>query len=64
VLNEADLRRVQLALRRLGYYAGPVDGRFGPESLVAVRRFQHELGTEMTGRLTAEQVARLLQDSR
>jgi peptidoglycan hydrolase-like protein with peptidoglycan-binding domain len=51
---------VQLALQRLGYYAGQVDGVFGPESLAAIRRFQHELGAEMTGRLTADQAARLL----
>lgn len=59
-LNDLDRRRVQLALQRLGYYAGQVDGVFGPESLAAIRRFQHELGAEMTGRLTADQAARLL----
>jgi peptidoglycan hydrolase-like protein with peptidoglycan-binding domain len=48
----------------LGYYSGRVDGAFGPESLAAIRRFQHELGAPMTGQLTVEQVARLLQDSR
>ena len=64
VLNEADRRRVQLALQRLGYYDGQVDGRFGPESLAAIRRFQHEVGAEMTGRLTTEQAGRLLQDGR
>jgi hypothetical protein len=60
VLNDLDRRRVQLALQRLGYYAGQVDGVFGPESLAAIRRFQHELGAEMTGRLTTDQAARLL----
>lgn len=64
LLGEADRRRVQLALQRLGYYTGQVDGRLGPESLAAVRRYQHELGADMTGRLTGEQVARLLQDAR
>ena len=62
--NEADRRRLQLALQRLGYYAGKVDGTYGPDSLAAIRRFQHELGADMTGRLTAEQAARLLADSR
>jgi peptidoglycan hydrolase-like protein with peptidoglycan-binding domain len=60
VLNDLDRRRVQLALQRLGYYAGQVDGVFGPESLAAIRRFQHELGAEMTGRLTTDQAAHLL----
>ncbi len=60
VLGELDRRRVQLGLQRLGYYAGQVDGAFGPESLAAIRRFQHELGAEMTGRLSVDQAARLL----
>jgi hypothetical protein len=60
VLGDLDRRRVQLALQRLGYYAGAVDGVYGPESLGAIRRFQHELGAEMTGRLTNDQARRLL----
>ena len=63
-LNEADRRRVQLALQRLGYYNGRVDGAGGPDTLAAIRRFQHELGAEMTGRLTNEQAGRLLADGR
>ena len=59
-LNEADRREVQLSLQRLGYYAGRVDGAFGPESLAAIRRFQHEIGADVTGRLTTDQAARLL----
>jgi hypothetical protein len=59
-LGDLDRRRVQLALQRLGYYAGKVDGAFGPESQAAIRRYQHELGAEMTGRLTDDQVERLL----
>ena len=58
--NEADRRRIQESLRRLGYYAGRGDGMMGAETVAAVRRFQHELGAAMTGRLTVEQVARLL----
>lgn len=59
----ADIRRVQLALQRLGYYAGKVDGVVGADTLAAVRRFQHELRAEMTGQLNAAQSARLLKDS-
>ena len=64
LLNDADRRQIQLALQRLGYYAGKVDGIYGPDTLAAIRRFQHELGTAMTGRLTTEQAARLLADGR
>lgn len=64
VLNEADKRRIQLALQRLGYYAGRVDGVIAGESLAAIRRYQHELGAALTGRLTTDQAARLLADSK
>lgn len=53
-------RRVQEALRRLGYYAGEIDGLFGPETRAAIRRFQHEIGVTMTGIITGAQATRLL----
>ena len=59
-MTEADRRRVQAALAVLGYYDGRVDGQFGPETRAAIRRFQHEIGADMTGRLTAEQAGRLV----
>jgi hypothetical protein len=59
-LTEAERRRVQAALVRLGYYAGQVDGLFGPDTRAAIRRYQHELGAAMTGRLTAEQANKLV----
>jgi hypothetical protein len=58
-MSEADRRQVQIALARLGYYDGRIDGVFGPESRAAIRRYQHELGADMTGRLTAAQATRL-----
>ena len=64
VLDEAGRRQVQTALQKLGYYAGRVDGAFGPETIAAIRRFQHELAAEMTGRLTLEQMSRLLDGTR
>ena len=58
-MTDADRRRVQAALARLGYYDGQVDGVFGPDTRAAIRRFQHELHAAMTGRLTAEQASKL-----
>jgi hypothetical protein len=58
-MTEGDRRKVQGVLLRLGYYDMPVDGVFGPETRAAIRRFQHEIGAEMTGRLTALQASRL-----
>jgi hypothetical protein len=59
-MTDADRRKVQSALIRLGYYDAPADGLFGPETRAAIRRFQHEIGGEMTGRLTADQAIRLV----
>jgi hypothetical protein len=59
-MSQNDRMLVQGALRTYGYYAGQPDGVFGPETRAAMRRFQHEIGTEMTGRLTSAQASRLV----
>ena len=59
-LGDAERRQVQAQLKRLGYYPGQIDGVFGPDTRAAIRRFQFELGTDMSGRLTPAQIARLL----
>ncbi len=42
-------RSVQAALQNRGYYNGPIDGQFGPESQAAVARFQQANGLKVTG---------------
>ncbi|WP_295391504.1 peptidoglycan-binding protein [uncultured Thiodictyon sp.] len=59
-MTQSERRRVQVALAEIGYYSGRIDGEFGPESRAAIRRFQHEIGAELTGVLTGEQAGRLL----
>ncbi len=59
-MSDADRRRVQAALALLGYYSGRIDGVFGPETRAAIRRFQHEIGVDMTGELTAAEAQRLV----
>jgi peptidoglycan hydrolase-like protein with peptidoglycan-binding domain len=59
-MTAEDRRRVQQALSRMGYYAGQADGVFGPNTRAAIRRFQFEIGAEMTGTLTGAQATRLL----
>jgi peptidoglycan hydrolase-like protein with peptidoglycan-binding domain len=59
-MSEADRLRVQDTLHRLGYHKGQMDGVFGPLTRAAIRRFQHDIGTEMTGHLTAEEASRLV----
>jgi len=55
-----DRRRIQEALRNLGYYAITVDGIFGPETRAAIRKYQMQLMAQPTGRLTAEQAGLLV----
>ena len=60
-MSEADRRRVQEALHRLGYYRGPVDGIFGPLTRVAIRHYQGTIGAKTTGNLTAEEASQLIE---
>ena len=62
-MSDVDRRRVQSALARLGYYDYIVDGIFGPETRAAIRRFQHEIGDQMTGRLNSDEATRLVNGS-
>ena len=43
---------MQTALRRLGYYCGPVDGAFTPEVADAISRLQKNYSMRVTGSLT------------
>lgn len=55
-----DRRRIQAALRLLGYYDGMVDGLFGPRTRAAIRRYQRDIGVPVTGTLTPDEANRLL----
>lgn len=63
-MSADDRRRIQAALAQLGYYDGRVDSVFGPESRAAIRRFQHEIGSAMTGVITPEQAGLLVNQER
>ena len=51
------MARLQDALNRLGFDAGPADGEFGARTAVAVRTFQSSLGLRPTGVPTARLLA-------
>lgn len=59
VLQPAYVGSMQTALRRLGYYCGPVDGVFTPEVADAIARLQKNYSMRVTGTLT-EPVRRAL----
>lgn len=63
-MSAADRAQIQTALLHLGYYDGRVDGIFGAETRAAIRRFQHEIAADMTGRITPSQASRLLAGGR
>lgn len=54
-------RMVQIGLARFGYYGGRIDSVFGPETRSAIRHYQGEIGADVTGVITGDQAARLLQ---
>ena len=52
ILDPAYVGSMQTALRRLGYYCGPVDGVFTPEVGDAIARMQKNYSMRVTGTLT------------
>ncbi|MBA3515778.1 MAG: peptidoglycan-binding protein [Pyrinomonadaceae bacterium] len=44
------IRRVQVALNRVGYNVGTPDGKFGPQTLAALKRFQADRSLPTTGK--------------
>jgi peptidoglycan hydrolase-like protein with peptidoglycan-binding domain len=42
---------VQVALRKRGYYRGPIDGSIGPASRGGIRAYQANRGLYITGRI-------------
>ena len=52
ILQPAYVGSMQTALRRLGYYCGPVDGVFTPEVADAIARLQKNYSIRVTGTLT------------
>lgn len=52
VFDPAYVGSLQTALRRLGYYCGPVDGVFTQEVSYAIARLQKNYSMRVTGTLT------------
>jgi localization factor PodJL len=54
-----EVRTAQRLLRALGFYTGAIDGRAGPRTAKAVRRFEAKKGLVETGVITPELIAQL-----
>jgi Putative peptidoglycan binding domain len=52
ILQPAYVGSMQTALRRLGYYCGPIDGVFTPAVADAIARLQKNYSMRVTGTLT------------
>lgn len=46
-------KQIQQALVSKGYYRGEIDGKWGPDSISALQRFQTDQGIENEGKITA-----------
>jgi hypothetical protein len=52
IVQPAYVGSMQTALRRLGYYCGPINGVFTPEVSEAIARLQKNYSMRVTGTLT------------
>jgi phage tail tape-measure protein len=57
--GEADVRAAQQLLNDKGYAAGSVDGRWGPTTEAALKKFQKDSGIPESGTLDAQTTAAL-----
>lgn len=48
-MSGTDVMEIQAMLQKIGYYAGPIDGIFGPQMQQAVIRFQRNFGLTSDG---------------
>ncbi len=46
-------REIQQALAEKGYFSGPVDGAWGPESVESLKRFQKDQNLDVDGKIGA-----------
>jgi hypothetical protein len=60
MLSFDDAKRLQYALKRRGFYTGPIDGALGEQSYNAIRLYQQSLGKPTTGVLSPEALQDLL----
>lgn len=55
-----DVYAMQGMLKSLGYYAGPIDGSFGPLTAAGVKAFQRQYGLSATGAVDSQTLESIL----
>ena len=58
-LDRVSTREAEKRLSELGYWTGPIDGRFDPATRAALTAFQKWEGRAITGRLTSDELEAL-----
>jgi putative peptidoglycan binding protein len=53
----AAIRRMQYGLSHLGYYDGPIDGDFGPQTAEALAAYRRSIGRPNSDSLSSEEIA-------
>lgn len=56
---EALIGSVQVSLAKLGYKPGPINGRLGPSTSRAIRKFEADQGLPASGRISGPLISRL-----
>lgn len=56
----SDVRVMQGKLAQLGYAVGPIDGKFGPKTEVAVKKFQQDNGLKVDGRADSQTIKEII----
>lgn len=59
VQDPATVQQIQQKLNDQGFKAGPVDGKFGPKTQEALRKFQEKQGFQPTGQIDEQTMAAL-----
>jgi len=57
--DKKTVKKIQMALKRAGYFKGPVNGNFGPMTLDATKRFQRAKGLTVDGIVQSRTWAKL-----
>ncbi|MCK5342328.1 MAG: peptidoglycan-binding protein [Candidatus Heimdallarchaeota archaeon] len=52
--NSDYLKKVQTILKDKGYDPGPIDGKWGKKTELALRKYQMDIGLKVTGKLGQE----------